>query len=334
MDTIIDNADKREGDDAVNALFRIEPMFYLNFNENWKIANQWRMRPVEDRRGYNVPNSEKYDDSEGRETRDIHLNDYGLILEELYVQYFNGDLRAVAGKYNPTFAVGWKKSRYYGVYGTDVANDNYKLREKWGGSVSAVLDDLEIRLNTFFDDTTELSNTALNQRGRDKSRGGAGNTESFSSFSLTATGEEFFGVENLSYNFGYSYLGTDLSEEKEQKGYAVSFDYLQNLGENWEFIPFFEFVRLDNVDGYAGVEHNFVTLSLPFVYNNWSFIVSDTHTFKYNVSEKDYVDYDYQISAGYKFKNGLMVDVAKRWQKEDGYKADYIGGLVSYLLTF
>lgn len=330
-----DSGDRQVGDDTSNTFFNIEPYLFLNLGSNWMIQNHWQLRPVENRVG-TIDVAGRYDDDESillLDRKDIHT-DYGLILEEINAVYHNEDLRFLFGKFNPAFATGWSKKRYHGVFGT-YKPEEYELREKLGFAITGVFDPFNVEFSLFTDDTTSMSDSALKSRGRDKSAGGAGNTEALESFSLTLGGDAFWGIKNLNYNFGYRHLAVDLSGEEEEDGFTAAFEYLKEFEESdWQMIPFVELVHLENEDGIEGNDNTYLTTSVVFLSGGWNFLASNTFAFENYDTGSDENEYDLQFSAGYTFENGLMVDGAYRKEKLDDNETDSIGLLLSYLYKF
>lgn len=331
---LFDEGDRLPGDDTANTFVNIEPYLFLNFDDNWTIQNHWQLRPVENRLS-TIDAAGRFDDDESillLDRNEFHT-DYGLILEELNLVYHNEDLRFLAGKFNPSFATAWSKKRYHGVFGT-YKPEEYELREKLGFALTGVFEPFNIEFSLFTDDTTDFSDSALKSRGRDKSNGGAGNTESLESFSVTLGGDNFWGVENLHYNFGYRRLAVDLPQEEEEHGFTAAMEYLSETENNFKLIPFVELVHLENEDGIDGNDNTYLTTSFVVLNGGWNFVASNTFAFQDYSTGSDENEYDFQLSGGYTFENGLMVDTAYRKEKLGDNEADSFGVLLSYLYKF
>jgi hypothetical protein len=336
----------RQGDDKSNTFVEIEPVFYVNMGEYWRINNHWRFRPVEDR-GYGIStvggNAYYGGTFYGKEdwiSRDLHVDDYGIILEELEFQFEKNDFKFGIGKFNPEFGIAHDKKRYHGIYGV-ISPREYKLTEKWGFTVGGIFENFEFEGSAFFDDTTGLSNSAIKDRGRDTSRGGAGNTDRPNSFNVVARGNNLFTVEGLNYNFGFRYLATKRALEEDEKGYLGGLEYVIEVGNNGMIIPFIEYAYLTDYDGIDSRDTFYRTYSLTGLAGNWNIVLSNTVKKENEDNFSDIDDYSTQYSFGYKFECGLMFDFGG-WHRKQTFKTntldikryDTLGGKISYMLEF
>jgi len=315
----------RNDDKRTNSFFIIEPDFKVNLNERWLINTQWLIRPVEDRvyQGSGFGDSSAivggnsnsdYYGKENRVQRKIHTDDYGILIEKMSLDFKAEDAAFGFGKFSPSFGKAFEKNKFHGVYGHLMPLE-YELKEKIGGYITAIFDSSNIRLNLFFDDRTDLSRSSFRDRGRDKSYGGSGNTGRLNSYSITWEGENFFKVDNLDYNLGYRNLKTQRFNEDDEEGYLLGLKYTKEFDNNIIFIPFTEFAVFDNFDGMRGRDLSYYTVSLPVVYKGWNFVTSETIKQDKETNYKKYTSYLRQYSAGYKFNNGVMFDVARKEYK-------------------
>lgn len=357
VDSFTNSSEKvQQGENRANAYFSFESLMRLRITEGFFAETKWFLSPVNDRMytgdtyagnpGYivgNALNSDFYG-KENHVKRRFQSWSYGLGVETLNVGYRNKNLAVGLGKINPTFGNAFDKSRFSGIYGVSMPEE-YELTEKIGGYVAALLPFGNITFNAFFDDTTGLSNTMFRSRGRDKSDGGAGNTEKLNNFSITFDGK----FDNLSVNVGFRYLDVDLDKEKPEKGFVAGLEYLFELPYDVNFLPFVEIAYLDNYDGMKSRNVTYFTTFLPVIFENWHFIFSNTTKFDDEKSYHSYTSHLTQLSLGYKFDFGLMIDVARVWEryakKADGFvgvgrrdkwvkHADSWALMVSYLFVF
>jgi hypothetical protein len=344
---VLENSDDKiaKNDEKNDTRLLIEPKFFLNLSEGFKINNHWQLRPVEDReyQTYTVNSSKYYGATfygkEGWVERDLH-DDYGLILEELELMYEKNDIRLGLGKFDPMFGTAFYKKKYHGVYGTELPAE-YKLTEKIGGNIAAVFPSIQIELGVFFDDTTGMSNSAIKNRGRDKSSGGAGNTDRPESFSVAVEGVGLFGVKDLNYNLGFRRLKTEKEWESDEKGYLFGLEYVYDAGMDSMIIPFMEYAYFSNYDGIDGRDTSYATFSLTGIKGNWNVVLSDTLKREEEKNFSDVRDYLIQYSVGYKFENGLMIDFGRKHRKQSiktdtrtSYTYETTGGKISYMLSF
>jgi hypothetical protein len=321
---------------ANNAFIYIEPNISLNFNKNWSIKTDWRLQPNDVLTTRDSQHPERYR-TFLQTDRGFKPQNTGLLLEELKLNFENDDLRFILGKFDPTFGTAYKKAKRIGVF-TSQFTEDYNLREKIGGGVTAFLEDIKITANTFFNDTTNLSQSALNQRGKaNSSKGVAGNNKNFSSYSLALEGENLLGFEGWTYNAGYRKLGVDKSvaNRGNERGYFLGSEYAYKTGLQSSLIPFFEVAKIDNFTGAKNRNALYTTAALTGKYSNWNASVSHlTRNIKKSQEIAKSSDRQLQFSIGYKFANNVTLDVSRSSLKEDGKNAALVGFVVGYLQKF
>lgn len=318
-----------------NAYVYIEPNMSLNFNKNWSIKTDWRLQPNDVLTTRDQVNPERYR-TFLQDNRGLKVKEMGLIVEELKIQFENEDMKFFAGKYDPTFGTAYNKAKRIGVF-TSQFNEDYNLREKIGTGFTALLENSEITLNTFFNDTTGLSSSAINDRGRAaRSDGAAGNTGTLSNYSVSMKGEDFFGIEDWFYNIGYRNLSVDKMDGRSpEKGYVLGTEYLYHYTNNTSLIPLFEMVRINNFTGQQGRDATYTTMALMGKYSSWIASVSKlTRNINQTQGASTASGRQLQFSVGYKFTNNLTLDFTRSNMKEDGNTAILFGVLLSYVYQF
>lgn len=320
--------------------FNFEFKSALQFNENWSIKQSINLFPAP-KRQYAYPERSRFILGQDQSNqRGIHVGDSALIMEELKASYHNEDMEIAFGKFNPAFATLYRRNKRIGFFVTDFTED-YELREKIGLSISALLDDSKITLNSFFNDSTDLSDSALTKRDKLRDNDGtAANNNKLSSYSLTMEGRDFFGITNLFYNFGYRNLGIEkefLNTAREE-GYTVNLEYLYKLSETTFLIPIIEAVKIDNFTGRKDRNATYVTTSLIFKYSGWNsgitYVKRDIDN-NYPIAPiTENSDSLLQVNIGYKFANNLSIDLSRSDIEEDNKKASAFGLIVSYLYEF
>ena len=318
-----------------NAFFYVEPKINLNFNRNWAIKTDWRLQPNDVFTTRDQVNPERYRTFLSTD-RGLGLHEPALLIEEIKVQFENEDMKFFAGKFDPGFGTANNKTKRIGVF-TSQFTEDYNLREKIGAGISALLENSKVTVNTFFNDTTGLSESALNNRGRaDRKNGQAGNTGTLSSYSILMSGQNFVGIDDWIYNIGYRSLGVDnIAGRKREKGYVFGTEYAYQIAENTTLIPFFEAVKINNFTGEEGRNAIYSTTALIAKYSSWTASVAIlTRNIKQRQRTYNISDNQMQLSVGYKFTDNLTLDVTRSNLKEDGYKASLIGAQVSYLYKF
>lgn len=318
-----------------NAFIYIEDNMSLNFNKNWSAKTQWRIQPNNILTTRDPVNPERYR-TFLQSDRGLNLSDTGLIVEELKVNFENDDMRAFAGKFDPTFGTAWRKSKRIGVFASQFTED-YNLREKLGAGITALLEGSNISFNTFLNDTTDLSKSAISNRGRASSNSGlAGSTGTLSSYSFSAEGENFLTIDNWYYNFGYRSLGINkVANNAREQGYVFGSEYLYKIGRDSSLIPFVEIVKIKNFTGERSRDAQYATFALIGKYSSWtassSFV---TRNIKQPQRSSNINDRQLQFSIGYKFTDNLTVDVSRADIKENGSKGALLGATISYFYKF
>jgi hypothetical protein len=316
---------------ANNTYINIEPDFSLNIDKNWSVKTGWRIYPVKKRDEIYPERTRTF----FSENRGFKQDDTGVIIEELKVNFQTDDVKFFAGKFNPTFATAYRKEKRIGVFNTDFTED-YELREKIGGGMSAILDNSELSFSGFFNDDTDLSRSAFKDRGKaSRNDGLAGNTGTLSSYTITLEGADLLDVQDLFYNFGYRNLDIDDSHEgNREKGYTVNLEYPIKTSENGAITPFFELVKINNFTGRSGRDAIYLTTALLGRYNKMTASVSNVmRDIKKNPTTRSR-DNQFQVSIGYKITDSLTIDLSRAVIREVGNRGVALGAMMSYIYQF
>ncbi len=318
-------------DEKYNGYFDINGNIDLDLENNFHLMNTFELRPIQKRvydgnYGNHKPipnNSTLTDDFYGKENylkRKLHFNHYSAVIEELYFKYKEEAFLFGIGKFNPNFGYAHDKNRLSGVYGTRLV-DEYALKEKIGTFIAFDSDFFVLRGDFFFDDRTFLSEDFFQRRGINKSKYGAGNTKKLNNFSVTS--ELIYDTERIYASIRR--LAVTNVDERAEKGYLIGYqNYIEQKEHEFGLNPLVEVAYLENFNGNNGRDVVFTTLSLPFFYKGWNFIGSYTLKNDDEKFYKDYISYIVQASIGYEFKNGLTVDVARKWEKSAKKVSDMI----------
>ena len=269
--------------------------------------------------------------------RKNYFSRYDIVFEELAFEYKEEQFMFGAGKFNPTFGTAYDKSKYYPVFGTKIAED-YELREKLGFYVAMTLPMFTLRGNFFYNDDTFLSSSLFGNRNKYDGRKGVANEHKLNNFSVTAD----FGIADYRINLGIRRLAAGANDSVAEKGYVIGFEKLIEESEvSFGFLPFAEYAFIENYNGTENRDMNYFTVRLPMFYKNWN--ITPAYSIRYDMEDgfKDYKSYLAQISIGYKFENGLMIDVSKNLGREsykttalnkDSYKVNSTDVRLSYML--
>ena len=320
-----------------NGFLYIEPNFGLHFDENWAVKTQWRIQDNSSLITRDKDNPERYRNFLS-DNRGYNLNQTGLLIEELKLYYENEDMKFSLGKFDPSFGTAHRKSKRIGVFASQLAED-YNLREKLGANITALLEGSQISFSTFFNDSTDLSQSAVNDRGRESRNNGlSANTGSFSSYSILMEGEDFLTVDNWFYNIGFRSLGVDKESRKRETGLVVGSEYLYKIGRETSLIPFFEIVRINNFSGEVGRSANYITVAAIGKYASWtastSLILRNIKRPSTSALPRTAYDRQLQFSIGYKFTDNLTLDVSRAIIHEDNHDAGIFGASLNYLYKF
>ncbi len=303
----------------INDLFTtIEGAFALNLSEVFSVQSLFVLEPVRDPRPFD----------------DRYFGDHGLFVEELYAQAQFDYFRIFAGKFDASFGTAWDKAP--GIYGVDFAED-YELVERIGGGVAVsagqtLLGDVTATANVFFADISALSESAITNRGRNrKSLGGASNTNSLESFSVTLDGENVPGLPGVVYHVGYRHQAAGTGDAGDEDGVVAGLQKAFDLGNDLVLETIVEGVYLDNAFG-GPDDTIYFTAGGALISGPWnlstSFTLRDTDV----VGGTDLHDKLAQVSAGYAFENGLTADVGYRYSREARVETHIFGFLMTYVL--
>ena len=316
--------DSDDKDADVNTLTTtIEPYIVLSLTDKLALETQFTAEQVQD----TDPNDDTIFENEG------------VYVEQLMLSYTADNYSIFGGKFGATFGTAWDLAP--GIYGVDFAED-YELAEKIGFGASYSFSpegtgNHIITGNSFFADTTFLSDSTITKRGdTDKSDGGVSNTEDFSSFSLSLDSENIFGVENLNTHIAYrnqSEGDADTGLDNES-GYAIGANYSFPVSDDVEAVALAEWVGIRDAEG-GNDDLDYLTASLGLViYDNWNVASSYTARGRDVAGGADIDDYIYQLSSGYEFDNGITFDIGYSNIEESNINTDIIGALVSYTYEF
>jgi hypothetical protein len=319
----------------------------LQLFKNFSIESTVKLEQVRDRGG------------------DQFFDDHAAWIEQLFASYRHHGLDLFAGKFNPRFGIAWHFAP--GVYGREFAED-YELTERIGFGAAYTLDrpDLgehRLSVSTFFVDTSALSNSAFTRpefgdaaterakRFR-KAQGGASNTKDLSSYAVVLEGAAIPFVEGFTYHLGYSDQRAGIDGADRERGYVAAATYRVDLGRAVAFYPLVEWVRFRNFGGNPAetdedtgettnpkADRDYLTVSGQVVYapadaGTWNAALSYTRRNIEIDGASQPRDSLLQVSAGYRFRFGLGVDVGWARVKEEAETNRSVGALITYYYEF
>jgi hypothetical protein len=261
------------------------------------------------------------------------FEDHGLFVEVLTLSYETERFGLHGGKFGPNFTIGFDAAA--GVYGRDMSEDDLELAEfvGFGGSYTfsqTAFGDLTASASVFTQDRSALSNSIFTERGRvTLEDGGPGNTSGLESFAIAVNGEQIKNLGGFRYHVGFARLGVE--DGSAEKRLAIAAEWLVELANGVTVIPLVEYVHFWNAGGDPLEDRNYITASLLTKYAGWNLALAftgrDSHFSDTGTSR---LDYQFQVSAGYTFKNNLSIDIGYKHARDDRIATDTIGVLLSY----
>lgn len=269
--------------------------------------------------------------------KDRFFQDHGYYVEVLNGQVnFDDNTNLVLGKFGPSFGTAWDVTP--GIYGVDFAED-YELAEFIGlgfyhGFNGGSLGELVFGANTFFADTTELSDSWGHARGRTTfGDGGAGNTEQLDNFSFTLDGSEVPILPGFSWHLGYRHLSAGLGDAADERGYVAGFvqefefDSEQSIIFNLEYADFHNF-------GGAAEDRSYTTAGLTFANGPWHADLAGTLRDVRVSGGPDADDKLFQASVGYTDSNDIDWNVGYKYADEAGVESHFVGVFITSAIEF
>ncbi len=317
-----------------NTYFYSEPKMSINLNRNWSVKTEWRLQQNNVLTTRDQERPERYRTFFSQD-RGVGFSQSALLIEQLKANYQNEDMEFSIGKFDPTFGTAHNKGKRIGVF-TSQFTEDYNLREKIGASLTALLESSKFTINSFVNDTTALSKSALNNRGKaTSSKSIAGNGGIFSSYSMSLEGHDPFGIKNWNYNIGYRNLGVgNMPQTARESAYVLGSEYLFKAGDSTYLIPFVEIVKIKNFTGTSGRNATYTTVAGIVRYSSWTASISQLKRDITTVNGVGSNGRHMQVSAGYKFTDNFTIDVSRSSVREDGNKGSLFGVMMSYMYKF
>jgi len=263
--------------------------------------------------------------------RNCTMCDIGLYMDTLDVQADVGNWSFTAGKHEPAFGFAWAVAP--GVFGTNYAED-YELSEVWGlGAAYTFNTDFgkhTLAVNTFFADTTVLSESLFTNRGRThRGDGGAGNTGRLDNFAVTLFGEEMPSLPGFKYNIGYRHLSAGSGDYGDENGFIVGLAKETEIGNGLKLGLLGEVAYFDNYGG-ANDKVSYATLGTSLARGPWHGEL--TGEFKHSDIEGS--ARLLQVSAGYGFESGYDVSVGYAYEHTEERNDQFIGVRLTKCFNF
>ena len=274
----------------------------------------------------------------------------GAFVENISLNYEGEWWSVIGGKYGPNFSIAYDAAP--GIYGTDLAEEDIEIAEKWGFGGSATYADETLGAHTlsaslFTADKTILSKSIINDRGRlTSSDGGPTNTNSLGSAVVAVDGSGFAFAPGLSYQIGGAFLDTSRvvdketgdiipsSETDDEYRFVAAAQYAIDITDDIAVTPLVEYVHFWNGGGYKDEDRDYLTATGLVTYQNWNLAFGTTQKWVGPAQGDSFNDNQWQVSAGYLFDFGLSLDVGWKYATEEGVETYTVGALATYAFEF
>ncbi|MBT3765126.1 MAG: hypothetical protein HOB79_04120 [Rhodospirillaceae bacterium] len=322
----LENNANYNSDDATNEFnslsTKIEPAIGIRFTPQFSVNTTLTFEPVQDPA---FPGEDRFFDNQG------------LILSVLTANYDTDRFSLYGGKFGPYFGTAWDISP--GLFGADLAK-GYELGKSigLGGSVTTQKTRFgthALSVDTFFLDSTRLSETAFTRAVRTRERdGGPGNTGDLGSVLVGLNGQNLGGLKGLNYHLSYLSLGNETAAASDESRIGVGANYQLNLTDKWGLFGLVEYVNIDNADGTNDQDRYYLTGAAQVSYDAWNIALSYTDKETEPSGGTTTNEAQFKVSAGYVFGFGLGLDLGWTTVRNDGIDTDTFGTKLSYTIEF
>ena len=277
----------------------------------------------------------------------------GLTLRQLYatVRPIEG-LSVYGGKIHPNFASAYndEPGQFYN-FGTDYEQDErigfgieYAL--PFRGPPLLGLDSVRVTGETFFLDTSVLSNSLLSRPGSDdptatrlrrnfRSQLGPSNTGSFDSGTVSLRGGR--GERGLRWQVSVTREGTNDPTARPEYGVSASASYDPSgdgipITSRLGVTPFLEYTHFNNYLNATGLERHYAVGGLAFTYARWT--VNLAAGLRHNAGAANGNDHQENISVTYELVPRLLVGGGINFVNIGGRESRVLSPSLSYTRAF
>jgi hypothetical protein len=312
----------RDPGENINNLFAtVEPVLTLTLFKGVSIETGLVLEPVKDPPG---------------DGRDRFFNSHGLFVEVLSLNIEHGGFKFVGGKFTPNFGIAWEATP--GIYGTDLAEE-YELAERlgFGGSFTlnhADLGETTIGGSIFVLDRSWLAESAITRRPRPRrADGGPSNTGGLSSFVISLDGAKIKALPGVRYHFAYAHQRSGLDGEATEHSFVVGLELEREIAKDLTIRPIVEFVYQRNAASIGGQRRVYVTAGTEIGWKSWTAALAFTHRHTDVPGGPSERLGQFQVSAGYTFKNGTAVEIGWKRVFGSGTRAHVVGVLLTHTFS-
>ncbi len=298
-------------DELSDAVVTIEPALSYAFSPHWSVQTSLVLESV----------------LEIESGEDHFVEDTGLYMEQLFLQYRDNWGQVYAGKFNPPFGLAWDAAP--GLYGADFAED-YELTERVGLGTVLTVGTATVSANVFTTDRSVLGEALFT--GRDRVRladGGAGNTEGLKSFSLTLDGSA---GEHLAYHAAVLRQGAGEGDAGNETGLVLGAIRTWEPDSETTLSLLLEGAGFRHVTG-SEADARYLTTGLALIRGSWNLGLAGALR-RLDGGGENSRDWLWQLSGGYTFKSGLSVEIGYRRTESAGIRGDAVGLIAAYAVEF
>ena len=263
------------------------------------------------------------------------LENSGLQVQKLYLEWSNDAWSVHAGKFDPAFGIAWDSAS--GLYGDDFAGD-YEITEQIGAGVRVPLAGegegaVSLSIDAFMVDRSGLASCMVTRCVRPRRLdGGAGNTSWPQSFSVTLGAGALPALGGLGVRAGLLRRAGGDGGSDDELGIALALTRAFALDGGGAVEWTFEGARLNHFE--AGTDDVvFLTAGLAWKRNRWNVAIAGAMRHYGTKQVEDSRGTLLQLSAEYAFDSGFSVKTG--WRGGRGDVADRtIGAVIAYGVEF
>lgn len=273
----------------------------------------------------------------GPDGKDTYFENHVLMIEELKLVYAPGPWEVFGGKFNPVSGLdqhdipgyyGYEIEEEYSILGRLGAGSAYTFEtEKFGNH--------RVEVSGFCRDTTVLNQSIINGNDEPDSKddGGLANTQDFSSWAASLSGDLLYfpagdTIHDVDYVLAYARqdagYGAEADHDDEDRA-VVGGVYTATLTENLQFKGVGEFKNIRNSHTHRGEDLRISTAGAGISWLGWE--LGGSYSFLDSNEEPD--GEHIQASLGYVWSCGLGLHGGWKLEEEDERQKS-VGLMVSY----
>ena len=285
--------------------------------------------------------------------RNAAFRSEGLTLRQLYLSVRPTEkLSIFGGKIHPGFGSAYESApgQFYN-FGTDYEQDE-RIGFGVGYTLPSIgpemlgLDNIRLTAETFYLDTTSLSESLISRPSLDdptadrlrrytRNQFGPSNTGALDSFTVSLRGGR--PARGLTWQISVTHEATDLPGGRSENGQSIGASYDPGgdgipLSPRLGVTPFVEYAHFSNFQGIAGLERHYAIGGLAFTYGRWG--VSTAAGLRHSAGSGSGTDHQENISFTYEVIPRLLVGAGMNFANVDGKSSRILAPSLSYKRAF